>query len=120
MSYQQSSFATQPSLLHQQHDDKNDKSSIIYIGNDDKEIILSLYNSDTTKVLEFFFPTYDDNSKHDSDEEFAIYACLRGLIKSKLISPIQKHDYAALVSYAVPYFSRNRAYHIYRTPIIFK
>ncbi|EFO14348.1 hypothetical protein LOAG_14174 [Loa loa] len=94
MSYQQSSFATQPSLLYQQHDDKNDKSSIIYIGNDDKEITLSLYNSDTTKRI--FFPTYDDNSKHDSDEEFAIYACLRGLIKSKLISPIQKHDYAAL------------------------
>ncbi|EFO15034.2 hypothetical protein LOAG_13480, partial [Loa loa] len=147
MSYQQSNFTTQSLLLHQQYDDKNDKSTITCIGNGDREITLSLYNSDTTK---------DDDSNSDSDEEFAIHACLRGFIKSKSISTIQKHNYAAPISYAdngildgntfitkpnndkclndglintqsisdgetsassAPYFLRNRAYHNYRTPI---
>lgn len=58
MSYQQSSYTTRSLLLHQQqqNNDKNDTSPIDDTGNDDPEIALSLYNSDTTKVLFQLFP----------------------------------------------------------------
>uniref|UniRef100_A0A1I8E9Y7 LIM zinc-binding domain-containing protein n=1 Tax=Wuchereria bancrofti TaxID=6293 RepID=A0A1I8E9Y7_WUCBA len=71
MSYQKNNYASQLLLLNQQYYDKNDTLSIANTGNIDNEIPLSVCHSDTTK---------DDS---DSDEEFAVHACLRGLIKSK-------------------------------------
>ncbi|VDK86365.1 unnamed protein product [Onchocerca ochengi] len=140
MNFQQNNYTSRS--------DKNDKLPIGDIENGDSEIVSSLYNSDTTK---------DDDSNSDSDEEFAVHACLRGLIKSKSISSIQKNDYAIPLSYtdeelldsntfiktsngkylddryrfintqsisdeetsasSAPYFSRNQAFHNYRTPI---
>ncbi|KAL3995529.1 Phosphotyrosine interaction domain (PTB/PID) family protein [Acanthocheilonema viteae] len=140
MNYQQNCYKSSSLLLSQIHDDKNDTLSIDNTGNDDPAVALSLYNNVMMK---------DDNSNNDSDEEFAVHACLRGLIKSKSITSIQKHAYidekildgntfidtsndkcladelvnAQTISddetsaSSVPYFSRNRTYHDYPTPI---
>ncbi|OZC07183.1 hypothetical protein X798_05819, partial [Onchocerca flexuosa] len=91
INYQQNNYTTRSLVLHHQQDDKNDILPIGDIENGgDSEIVSSLYNSDTTK---------DDDLNSDSDEEFAVHACLRGLIKSKSISSIQKNDYSIPISY---------------------
>uniref|UniRef100_A0A0R3S734 Uncharacterized protein n=1 Tax=Elaeophora elaphi TaxID=1147741 RepID=A0A0R3S734_9BILA len=82
LSYQQNCYKSSSLLLHQQRDDKSDTASLGDTRNGDPETALSLCNSDKS-----------DDSNDDSDEEFTVHACLRGLIKSKSISSIQKHDY---------------------------